>query len=614
MPLTKLQFRPGINREITSYSAEGGWYDCDMVRFVEGYPEAIGGWTRYSTNTFLGTCRSLHQWVTLGGALLLGVGTNLKFYVELGSQYNDITPLRATESLTDPFATTASSTTVVVTDAAGGFSTGDFVTFSGASAVGGLTIDGSYQVTRLTATTYSIEAASAASGTASGGGSVTAAYEIPVGAATAQALTGWGAGGWGLGAWGEGEASVSGLRLWNQSNFGEDLIFGPRGGALYIWDASGGVSNRATRLDAEGGASDVPAEQNMVLVSDVSRFVICFGCTPLGGGSLDTMLIRWSDQEDATNWTPSNVNQAGGIRLSQGSEIITAYQSRQEILVWTDSSLYSMQYTGPGNGVWGAQLLATNTSIISQNAVAYANGVTYWMGNGKFYVYDGTVQTLPCDVREYVFQKLNLNGFDQIVCGTNERFQEIWWHMPVDGSVENNFYLIYNYRDSIWYYGTEGRTAWLDTGLSPFPLAAVGNVIVNHESGVDDEKSDTPAPITSFIESARYDFEDGDKFVFMRRLLPDVRFDGSTAANPAITFTVKPYKTSGADIKPIPSEGATNTRDVVRSVSAPVEQYTEQLNIRVRGRQLAIRLDNNTLGVRWKLGSPQFDIKPDGRK
>ena len=353
MPLQKMVFKLGVDRENTRYTSEGGWYDCDKVRFRRGMPEKIGGWNRISTNSFLGIARSLFSWVTLGSQKLLGIGTNLKFYIEQGGTYYDITPIRASVSLTDPFTTVSGSTTVTVTDAAGGYINNDFVTFSGASAVGGLTLNGEFQITYLTGNTYTITASEAASSSATGGGSVTAAYQVNTGPAVAEALVGWGAAGWGLGTWGVGVTSTDALRLWTQSNFGEDLIFAARGGNLFFWDATDALTTRGVLLSSESGASNVPVKVNTVLVSD-NRFVFCFGTNVLGSTDIDPMLLRWSDQENAVNWTPSATNQAGDLRLSKGSEIITALQGRQEILVWTDSALYALQYVG-APAVWGSQ-------------------------------------------------------------------------------------------------------------------------------------------------------------------------------------------------------------------------------------------------------------------
>ena len=409
MAIQAIKLKPGINREGTRYTTEGGYYDGDKIRFRQGTPEKIGGWTQISTSTFEGVCRSLHNWVTLGGQNLIGVGTHLKFYISNVGNYNDITPLRSTVSLTNPFTTTSGSAVVTVTDSNGGYQNGDYVTFSNATAVGGLTLNGEFVVSlsvTTAANSYTITAASNASSSATGGGTVSAAYQINVGNPFAVPIEGWGASSWGSGAWNVGESSTTEIRFFSQSNFGEDLIFGNNGGSIFYWDATGSVTTRAVLLSTLSGASDVPAIQNLILVSDISRFVFCFGTNPIGSNTIDPTLLRWSDQEDATNWTPSATNQAGSLRLSRGTKIVAASQARQEVLVWTDSSLYSLQYVG-APAVWAATLVGENISISSQNAVAYANGVAYWMGKDKFYMYDGRTQPLKCDVRKYIFNDFN---------------------------------------------------------------------------------------------------------------------------------------------------------------------------------------------------------------
>ena len=392
MPLKKLLLKSGVNRENTRYTSEGGWYECDKIRFRQGTPEKIGGWQRISSTVFQGVARSLWNWVTLGSQNLIGVGTNLKFYIENGGAYNDITPLRATVTLTNPFETTSGSPIVVVTDANGGYTDGDFVTYSGASAVGGLTLNGEYQITITTTTNeYTIDAGAAASSSATGGGTVTAKYQINIGSAFAVPLTGWSASSWGSGTWGVGGTSTESIRLWSQSNFGEDLIFGPRGGPIYYWDATSGLTSRAVELSTLGGASNVPTSQRILEISDINRFVFAFGANEFGSATVNPMLIRWSDQGSAVDWTPSVTSQAGFLTLSRGTEIIASKQARQEVLVWTDAALYSLQYVG-APVVWSAQLVGENISTASQNCVAYANGVAYWMGKDKFYKYDGRTQ------------------------------------------------------------------------------------------------------------------------------------------------------------------------------------------------------------------------------
>ena len=625
MPLKKLLFKPGVNRENTRYTTEGGFYDCDKIRFRQGTPEVIGGWQRISSATFLGVCRSLWNWVTLGFLNLLGVGTNLKFYIERGGQYYDITPIRDTVTLTNPFTLVAGSTTVTVTDSAHGAVDGDFVTFSGATIgyVGGnvtaADFNKEFQITYVNANTYEITIATTPNATDASnspmGGTVSAAYQINTGPAVAVPVTGWGAGAWGSGTWGVGATNFDPLRLWSQINFGEDLIFGPRGGGIYYWDATTGVDSRAVALDSLMGASDVPVIQNHITVSDVSRFVFAFGCNDYGSSVINPMLIRWSDQESALNWTPSPTNQAGSLQLSKGSQIVTSLQSRQEILVWTDSSLYSLQFLGAGSGVWGSTLLGDNISIESQNAAVIASGVTYWMGIDKFYKYDGRVQTLRCDLRQYIFSDINNAQADQIFAGTSEGFNEVWWFYCSANSDVVDKYVIYNYAEDIWYYGTLGRTAWLDSGLRDFPLAATySNNLVNHEQGLNDNQTETTTAISAYIQSSEFDIDDGHNFGFIWRIVPDLTFRGSTSASPTVTMTLLPLAGSGSGYNNPTSVGGTNNAPVVRSSSVPIEQFTDIIYVRVRGRQMSFKIESNQIDTTWQLGAPRIDIRADGRR
>jgi hypothetical protein len=617
MPLQKLALKPGVNRENTRYTSEGGWYESDKIRFRQGTPEKIGGWQRISAATFLGVCRSLWNWVTLGSQNLIGVGTNLKFYIENGGAYSDITPLRATVTLTNPFTTTSGSPTVSVVDANGGYISGDFVTFSGASAVGGLTLNGEYQLTIDTTAinTYFITASSNASSSATGGGTVTAAYQINTGAASVTPLTGWGAGPWSAGAWGVGVPSDVQIRLWSQANFGEDLIFAPRGGDIYFWDATAGLTSRGVTLAsiAPVGAN-VPSVQDLILVSDISRFVFCFGCNDLASATKNPMLIRWSDQENATQWTPAATNQAGSLQLSRGAEIIAAKQARQEVLVWSDSALYALQYVG-APVVWGAQLVGENISIASQNAVAYANGVAFWMGIDKFYMYDGRTQPLPCNLRKFVFNDFNTAQYRQVFSGTVEAYHEVWWFYCSAESDTADRYVVYNYLDNIWYYGTMDRTAWLDSGLRDYPLAATySNNLVNQEEGVDDNELGASTPIHAYASTAEFDLDDGHQFNFIWRVLPDITFDGSTTESPSAVMTLLPMQNSGSGYNSPASVGGSNNGTITRSAVLPIEKFTEQLNTRVRGRQMTMKIESTEAGVTWQLGSPRLDMRPDGRR
>jgi len=637
MPLKKILFRPGVNRENTRYESE-------KVRFRSGTPEKIGGWVRISDETYEGVCRSLWNWVTLTGANLVGVGTNLKFYIESGGSYNDITPLRVVPAPTinnNPFALTA-STTVTVTDTAHGCVTGDFVTFSGATTIGGggtnvtaAVLNQEFQITVVNANSYTIttpivipagstggasvvaayQLATAIAGSPGGGASVVAAYQLNVGPEYAVPLTGWGAGAWGAGLWGTGGSSTSSLRLWSQSNFGEDLIFAPRGGGLYYWDQTNGLNTRGVLVSSIMGAdADVPSVVLSTFVSDASRFVFAFGCDDYSSSTLNPLLIRWSDQEDFLVWTPAPTNQAGSLQLSHGSEIVTAIQARQEIVVFTDSALYSLQYVGPPV-VWASQLLGDNVSIIGPNAVCLASGVVYWMGVDKFYKYDGRVQTLRCDLRQYIFSDIDLTQAAQIFAGTNEGFNEAWWFYCSAGSNTVDKYVIYNYLEDIWYYGTMARSAWLDSGLRNYPLGATYiNNLVNHELGVDDNSTATTTAIPALISSSEFDIDDGHNFGFIWRVLPDLTFRGSTSGTPQCTMTLIPFENSGSGATDPRSTAGTSNASIQRIATAPIEEFTGQVYIRVRGRQLIFQMESTQVGTTWQLGAPRIDIKTDGRR
>ena len=618
MPLKKLQQKAGVNRENTRYTNENGYFVSNNVRFRQGTPEKIGGWTRLSANYFLGVCRSLWNWVTLGGANYLGLGTNLKFYIESGGAYNDITPLRtpATTINNNPFAGDG-TTTVTVTDTAHGGITGDFVTFSGAAGTYSTIFNAEFQITVLTADTYTITTSSAIVAGSYGGASVVAAYQINIGSAYALPLLGWGAGAWGAGPWGSG-VGVSTVRLWAQSNFGENLVFGFRGGPMYYWDNTTGLSTRGVLVSSLPGASDVPLIQNYLMVSAINRFVFAFGTNDYGSATQNPMLLRWSDQEDVANWTPAATNQAGSLLLSHGSKIVTAIQTRQEIVVFSDSALYSLQYQGPPV-VWSTQLLGDNISIVSQNAAAIASGVIYWMGVDKFYKYDGRLQTLRCDLRKFIFEDINLLQQDQFFASTNEGFNEVWFFYCSQNSTEIDRYVVYNYLENngegVWYYGEMARTAWLDSGLRNNPMAATTiNNIVYHELGNDDNATEVSLPINSVIETTEFDIDNGDHFGFVWRIIPDITFVGSDAASPQVTMTLIPMQNSGSGYNDPISLGGNSNAAIVRSATVPVEQFTGQVYVRVRGRQMILKVESNQLGCAWQLGSPRIDIKQDGRR
>jgi len=636
MPLKKITLKPGVNRENTRYTNEGGWYDCDKIRFRQGTPEKIGGWSPVTPSaTYLGVARSLWPWTTNSAFPYLGVGTNLKYYIESGSAYNDITPIRATTAAGDvTFAATNGSATITVTDTAFGSNINDFVTFSGAVSLGGnitaAVLNQNYQIiTTPTANTYTITATATANAYDSGnGGTLTVgAYEIPVGYAYSIPTYGWGAGFWGSGTWGTGSTSTSDIRIWNAQNFGQDLIFGPKGGPLYYWTTATTtpLTARGVALSSLAGASDTPVMQNLMLVSDTSRFVFAFGTNDYGTSTLDPMLIRWSRRESAVDWTPGATSDAGFLRLSHGSAIIAVAQTRQEILVWTDTSLYSLQALGPPLN-WGATLLSDNISILSDRAWSTASGKTYWMGIDKFYIYEGTTSTLTCDLRQYIFDDIpgiNNSQNAQIFSSTVEKFNEVWWFYCSNGSTTIDRYAIFNYTEKLWYYGTMVRTAGIDASvLSHLPIAAddTNKKLMYQETGNDDLSTNSAVAITSFITSSEFDLDDGNNFSFIWRMLPDITFRGSSAASPAVTMYLLPLANSGSGYN---NNTSTNSDQSVASQSSaavtrtgtyPVEQFTGQVYTRVRGRQLSIKVESTALGVQWQLGAPRLDIRPDGRR
>lgn len=628
MALKKIQFQPGVNRENTRYAAEGGWYETDKVRFRQDMPEKIGGWERISSNTFLGVCRSMTGWVTLSSENLLSIGTNLKYYIERGGAYSDVTPIRATTAAGDvTFAAVDGSSILTVTDTGHGALVNDFVTFSGAASLGGnITADvlnQEYQIasvidadeyTVVAKDTSGVTVTANSSDVGNGGASTVGAYQINTGNATAVPISGFGAGGYGLGPYGVGGTTVQRMRLWSQSNFGEDLFFAARGTAPFYWDASAGLSTRAVYVSSLGGASDVPTVVNFVLVSDIARFAFAFGSNPIGSATLDPMLIRWSDQEDIADWTPEPTNQAGSLRLSRGSEIITAIQGRQEVLVWTDAALYSLQYLGAPDG-WGAQLLGDNLSITSANAVAYTGNAAVWMGLDTFYIYDGTVRPLSSTVETYVFTNINRQQYEQVIAGTNSRFNEVWWFYCSEGSNTVDRYVVYNYVDNLWYYGNMARTAWTETGIRAYPQAATYSYnVVSHEVGTDDNETGTPAAIHAEVTSAEFDLEDGDHVMLVTRVLPDVTFVGSSATAPSLTMTLLPLVNAGSGYTSPGSVGGTAVSTATRTATVPIQEFTGQTYVRVRGRQLAVKYESDALGVAWQVGAVRLDMVPDGRR
>ena len=619
MPLQDLKFRAGINRESTSYSNEGGWFNGDKIRFRDQYPEKIGGWTRYSGNQFLGICRSLYSWVALDGSIYLGVGTNKKFYVEEGETYFDITPIRKTTTNAATFAATNGSATITVSDSNHGAGVGDFVTFSGAVSLGGnitaAVLNSEHEVVTVpNASTYTITASATAnsSDTGNGGGSVTAVYQINIGLDTGVSGSGWGVGTWGRGTWGSASTSTvasAQLGLWSQDNFGEDLLLNQRQGNIYYWDASSGTSTRAVVLSSLANSNLAPTIAKQILVSDRDRHVLAFGCDDESSiGTQDPLLIRFADQESLTDWETRTDNTAGSLRLGTGSEIVCAKETREEILVWTDVSLHSVRFIGPPF-TFGLRQVSGLITIISPNASIAVEDFAVWMGRDDFFVYKGGVNTLPCTVKQYVFSDLNQAQTQKIFCGVNSAFSEIWWFYPSSSSLENDRYVVWNYTNNLWYYGNLFRTAWLDRGIKDFPIAASSDgYLYNHEFGLDDGSTDPASPISSFIESSQVDIGQGDNFAFVNRIIPDISFSTSTVSDPSANVILKSRNFPGGGFQ------QTDTTGVTQTATTPVELYTEKADIRLRGRSMTLRVESNATGVQWKLGTPRMNIRPDGRR
>ena len=647
MPLQKLQLRPGVNRESTTLANEGTWFEMDKVRFRSGYPEKLGGWTldqgladatlQPPAGSFWGVCRSLFNWVTLSNFNLMGLGTNLKYYIQqtAGGSFYDVTPIRDTSTIaSNAFTTINGSTTVVVNDAGFGGQTGDFVTISGVGgAINGIpaaALNQEFRITYITSGTYSITVSSPAtsSGTT---GAADVEYQISTGGEIATVGVGWGAGGWGgdsagtMTGWGEAAPAGLGvdqqMRLWSQANYGQDLLINPRGGALYLWkvNASPTVYDRAVLLNSASPSpydadADCPEVCNAVAVSDSSRFVIAFGCNDYGSSTMDPLLIRWSDQEDYLTWQPQATNQAGSYRLSTGSGIVANLQTRQEILVWTDAALYSMQYLGPPY-VWGFQILGANISIAGPNSIATAANITYWMGLDKFYMYSGRVETLYCPLRQYIFGDINLQQQYQFFSSTNEGFNEIWWFYCSANSTVIDRYVVYNHLEKIWSYGNMSRTAWVDSPLRDFPSAAgYDGQLIYHEDGVDDGTTNPPSPIEAYIQSADFNIGDGHNYGFVWRMIPDITFDGSYVNNPAVTITMRPRQNPGSDYGTAPTPEVISAQNYQGQRNYVVQQFTEIVYTRVRGRQMAFKISSDGLGVQWQLGVPSIDVRPDGRR
>ena len=698
MPLTALKFKPGINRETTSYSNEGGWFTCDKIRFRFGYAEKIGGWSAYSDSTFLGTSRALFSWVSLDGTKFLGIGTNLKYYIADGAIYYDITPIRTTTTNATTFSATNGSAVITVTDNGHGAKLNDFVTFSGAATLGGTVtatvLNAEHQITEIVNNnSYKITVSSAAnsSDSGNGGGSVTSVYQINTGLDTNFFGTGWGAGvfggttlslpstaindgsgltasatsvtvdsaasfsntgflkiddeimeytaktsttftglirgalgttaathadnatvieatfGWGM----QATTTIPGENLsnWTHDNFGEDLLLNVRNGGIYYWDRTSGTSARAVELSSLSGSASAPSVAKQIMISDQDRHIIAFGCdSEANPGTQDPLLIRFGSQESLIAWQSLATNTAGELRLSTGSEIVVAIQTKQQILIYTDVSLHGMQFLGPPF-TFGLTEISRNVTIASPNAAIAVNDFVFWMGSKEFYVYSGTVARLPCTVLDYVFSDFNRDQIGKVIAGHNSSYGEVWWFYPSSSATENDRYVIYNYQEKVWYFGNLARTAWVDRGINQYPIAAsTDNKLYYHEFGQDDGSTNPASAISANIESSQIDIGDGDKFTFIRRLIPDVTFRDSTNETPRANLVVKTRNFPGVTF----SETSSDT--VSQSASSPIELFTEQVHLRLRGRSFAFRIESDITGVMWRLGTPRLDIRPDGRR
>jgi len=647
MPLQKLQFRPGVNRETTSYTNEGGWFDCDKVRFRFGTPEKIGGWEKYSGKSFLGTCRALKPFVALQGESYLGVGTHLKYYINEGGGYNDITPIRETTAAgAVTFAAVNGSSTLTITDANHGATQFDFVTFSGAASLGGVVtaavLNQEYQISRIvSANSFEVVAREVASlnditidgqytptpvvangsDTGNGGGSIVGKYQITVGLDTTVAGAGWGAGTWSRGTWGSAAnltAVGDTLRIWSHDNFGEDLIINVRNGGIYYWDKSTSSAPFAPAValsDLAGADSTTPTIAKQVMISDRDRHVIVFGCDAQDNiGVQDPLLIRFSDQENPLVWSAQATNTAGDLRIGTGSEIITALETRQQILVFTDKSLHAMQYLGPPF-TFGISMLSENITIASPLAAIAVDDMVMWMGEQEFYIYSGQVQKLPCSVRSYVFNDFNQDQAEKVTAAVNSSYSEIWWFYPsatvTNGLINQDLdkYVVYNYQEKVWYYGNLARSAWVDRGIGQYPIAAaLDGYLYYQEFGNDDGSVNPPAGINSYIESSQMSMGAGDNFVLLSKLIPDVTFDGSSSPSPNVDFTFQTRRFPGS------AYDQTTVSDIIRSSTVPVEQFTDQVRLRMRGRSFALKIQSDNTGVEWRLGTPRVELRPDGRR
>lgn len=624
MPLQKLLFKPGINKEATDYASEGGWVNSNLVRFRKGLPEKIGGWAKATTNSFKATGRAIHAWVDLAGTKYLGLGTTWKYYVIDGTVFNDVTPIRATTTNGITFAATDGSTTITATDSDHGAVAGDFVTFSGAATLGGnitaAVLNQEYQINTVpTVNTYTFTATATANSSdesGTGGSGVDGAYQLNVGLDIYVPSTGWGSDYWGAGTWGSVSSldATNQLRLWSHDNFGEDLLLNARGSGVFYWDESSGTNTRAVALSSLAGANLTPTVALQVMVSDVDRHVICFGADPLNDsstartGAIDPMFIAWSDQENVEQWEPLPTNTAGSFRLSAGSAIVGAVRARQETLIWTDTSLYSMTFVGQPF-TFSINLVNEGVGLVGPNAMVNTPKGIFWMDKKGFYAYAGAIQELPCTVDDYVFSDLNQTQSYQIFGFVNKAFNEVgWFYCSADSNVIDR-YVTYNYEENLWMIGELSRTCWIDEGIFSDPKAtsSTNNIgyLFNHETGNDD---DNTAMTNVFIESADFDLGEGDAYQSISRIIPDVKFTGSAstgADGQTLDIVLKRRNFPGEELTTAVTSGCTSV--------------TTKIDTRVRGRQAVLRVQSNDtnasdVGMSFRLGATRIDIKPDGMR
>ena len=616
MALQKLQFRPGVIRDVTGYTNEGGWRDSNLIRFRLGFPQSIGGWTKYAPNDqFIGTCRSMLNWVTLNSSNLLAFGTNQKFYIEEGGVNHDVTPIRKVSSLSNPFTATTGSSVISVLDAGHGCINGDYVTFTGSATLGGnitaAVLNQEFSITYVDASNYTItvNATANSSDTGKGGTGVVAAYQINVGLDTQVGGTGWGAGTWGRGAWGSAATTTVGntLRLWAEDNYGEDLVFNIRNGGVYYWDATSGLSTRAVTLSSLSTDTETPTLATQVIVSDRDRHVLALGANYGTGTAQDPLIIRFSAQEDPFTWTSLPTNTAGDLRLGSGSRIVRGVETKREIIIFTDVAAYSLQFVGPPY-TFGITQIAAGINVNGYNSFATIDDTIYWMGTSSFYVYAGQTQPLTCPLQDYIFDNYNSAQSDEVYAAVTAEYSEITWFYPSANSDENDLYVSYNFADRVWSHGSMARTAWIDSGIRPFPLAAsVDNYFYYQESGTDDGSTTPPSPLNAYIESAPIDIGDGDKFSFVRRVIPDVSFFNATNS-PTVDFILKTQNYPGSNYQ------SGSDSEVVRTSTVPVDQYTQVCDVRLRGRSVILRVESNKVGTRWSLGSPRIETQVDGKR